>query len=252
MNESSETTHEAPFGAWRTTSLAPLTHGPEVNLWHIDVPSWRPRVPSLRGLLAPDESARADRFKFEIDADRLVIARGVLRLLMGTFLQLPPERVAFSYSATGKPSVEGLEFNVSHSGAVILIATHRHRIGVDVESVDQTIDVADIGRLCFTERERALLFNSISPTEEFFRLWTRKEAWLKAVGSGLSFPLLDVDVADALAPMVAPSAMVDGALPRRIIDLPVAGDYAGACAISGPDCEVRLWHLQETWGDVAC
>jgi 4'-phosphopantetheinyl transferase len=170
---------------------------------------------------------------------------------MGKFLHLSAERVVFSYSATGKPSVEGLEFNVSHSGAVILIATHRHCIGVDVESLDQTIDM-DVGRLCFTERERALLSTSVSPTREFFRLWTRKEAWVKAVGSGLSFPLLDVDVADALTPRVAPSSIVDCALPWRIIDLPLGGDYAGACAIAGPDCDVRLWHLQDTWGDVAC
>ena len=235
-----------------TSSITLPPHGPEVNVWRIDVPSWLPRVPRLRRLLAPDERARADRFKFEKDAHRLIIARGALRLLLGTFLHLPPERVDFSYSTTGKPSVDGLEFNVSHSGAVILIATHRNCIGVDVECVDTPIDVAEMGRLCFTERERALLLNSVSPTREFFRLWTRKEAWLKAVGSGLSFPLLDVDVADALAPRVAPSVILDCDLPRRIIDLPVNDDCAGACAISGPDCDVRLWHLQETWGDVAC
>jgi 4'-phosphopantetheinyl transferase len=251
MIHSPQTTHESPVGAWTSAPIALPPHGPEAHVWRIDVPSWRPRVPSLRPLLAPDERARADRFKFEIDADRLIIARGVLRLLMGKFLDLPAERVIFSYSAMGKPSLDGLEFNVSHSGAVILIATHDHCIGVDVESLDQTIDV-DVGRLCFTERERALLSNSVSPIKEFFRLWTRKEAGVKAVGSGLSFPLLDIDVADALAPKMASSSMVNCALPRRIIDLPLGGEYAGACAISGPDCEVRLWQLQDTWGDVAC
>lgn len=247
MKKSFETTHEAPFGAWMTASIARPPQGPEVHVWHLDVPSWSPRVPSLRQLLAPDERARAARFKFGKDADRLIIARGVLRLLIGKFLHLPPERVAFAYSATGKPSVEGLEFNVSHSGAVILIATHRYSVGVDVECVDRTIDVADMARLCFTARERALLLNSVSPSEEFFRLWTRKEAWVKAVGSGLLFPLRDVDVVDAFAPQVTPNSVLDCALPSRIIDLPLEGDCAGACAISGPHCEVRLWRLQDTW-----
>jgi 4'-phosphopantetheinyl transferase len=251
MTNSPGTTPESPAGAWTSAPSTLPPHGPEVNVWRIDVPSWRPRVPRLRTLLAPDECARADRFKFEIDADRLIISRGVLRLLIGKFLHLPPERVAFSYSATGKPSVDGLEFNVSHSGAVILIVTHDHCIGVDVESLEQTIDV-DVGRLCFTERERALVSNSVSPTREFFRLWTRKEAWVKAVGSGLSFPLLDIDVGDALAPKLASSSMVDRALPSRIIDLPIEGEYAGACALSGPDCDVRLWQLQDTWGEVTC
>jgi 4'-phosphopantetheinyl transferase len=232
--------------AWAQPSTFLPPHGQEVQVWRIDVPRWRPRVPMLRRLLAPDERERADRFRFEADADRHVIGRGVLRLLIGEFLRLRPEQVSFTYSTNGKPSVGGVEFNVAHSGDVILIATHRLRIGVDVERVGRAVDVVGMSRVCFTPRERALVLQGASQ-EVFFRLWTRKEAWLKAVGTGLSFPLKAIDVADAAMPIITSAAAIDGVPPSEIIDLPVDSGYAAACAISEPGCRIHLWRLEETW-----
>jgi 4'-phosphopantetheinyl transferase len=219
----------------------------DAHVWSIDVPRWRSRVPTISRLLAPDERARARRFRFEADADRLIIGRGVLRLLIGELLRISPEQVAFTYSASDKPSVAGVEFNVAHSGDVILIATHHHPIGVDVERIDRIVDVAALGRACFTARERALIGEGGATQEAFFRLWTRKEAWLKAVGAGLSFPLRQIDVADAAVPVIGPGAPIEGPPPLRIVDLPAAPGYVAACAVSGPDCRLHLWRLEETW-----
>lgn len=235
------------FDAWSPAPASLPPHGPDVHVWGIDVSLWRPRVPTLHRLLAPDERARADRFRFEADAFRLIIGRGVLRLLIGEFLHLLPERVAFTYSPSGKPSAAGIEFNVAHSGDVILIATHQCRIGIDVERVNRAVDVALMSRACFTARERALMLEGAATREAFFRLWTRKEAWLKAVGTGLSFPLRGVDVTDGAAPAIAPGAAIVGNPPTRIIDLQAEPGYLAACAISGPDCSMRLWRLGEWW-----
>jgi 4'-phosphopantetheinyl transferase len=236
-----------PGDAWAPAPSRVPPLGSDVHVWRVDVPRWLPRVPALRRLLAPDERARADRFRSEADTHRLVIGRGVLRLLIGELLHLLPEQLAFTYSASGKPSITGVEFNVAHSGDVILVATHQYRIGVDVERVGRTVDVVAMGRACFTPRERALIHESSATQETFYRLWTRKEAWLKAVGAGLSFPLRRVDVADAAAPAIAPGAAIDGAPPSRIVDLPVEPEYVAACAVSAPDCRLRLWRVEETW-----
>jgi 4'-phosphopantetheinyl transferase len=223
-------------------------HQGDAQVWWIDVPRWRSHLPMLRRLLARDERARADSFRCQADADRLTVGRGVLRLLLGEFLRIPPEQVPFGYSAAGKPSTVGLEFNVAHSGDVVLIATHSHPVGIDVERVDRVVDIASVSRDCFTARERAFMFERATAQEEFFRLWTRKEAWLKAVGTGLSFPPLDIDVADPAAPVIAPGAAIDGTPPSRIVDLPSSPGYAAACAISGPEChQVRLWRLEQPW-----
>jgi len=227
-------------------SLLPQHHG-DAQVWWIDVPRWRWHLPMLRQLLVRDERARADSFRCQADADRLTVGRGGLRLLLGEFLQIPPEQVAFAYSATGKPSTVGLEFNVAHSGDVVLIATHSHPIGIDVERLDRVGDIASMARTCFTARERVFMFERATAQEGFVRLWTRKEAWLKAVGTGLSFRLLDIDVADAAAPVIAPGVAIDGTPPSRIVDLPSSPGYAAACAISGPDCRVRLWRLEQPW-----
>jgi 4'-phosphopantetheinyl transferase len=221
--------------------------GSDVHVWRIDVPRWRPCVPMLRRLLTPEEQVRADRFRFETDVQSFIVARGILRLLLGDLLHLRPSQVAFTYSPSGKPSTDGIEFNLAHSGEIILIAAHHYDIGVDVEHLDRSVDVVAMSHY-FTARECALIAESSASREAFFRLWTRKEAWLKAVGTGFSFPLNRVDVADAAAPlMIEPDAVIDGVLPLRIVDLPLEIGYVGACAVSVPDCGVRLWCLDETW-----
>lgn len=221
--------------------------GFDLQVWWIDVPCWRPHLARLRRLLSPDERARADRFWREPDADRLTIGRGILRMLIGGFLHVGPDQVVFAYSATGKPSVDGIEFNVAHSGDVVLIATHHRPVGVDVERIERNVDIPTMGPACFTLRERALIRKAAASREAFLRLWTRKEAWLKAVGTGLSFPLHDIDVADPAAPLIAPGAATGAALPSRIVDLPGDPGHLAACAIYGPDCRVHLSRLQEMW-----
>lgn len=159
------------------------------------------------GPLSPDERSRATRFIFDRDRNRYVACRYVLRSLLASYLGTLPESLLFDYTRYGKPSVrlpdnrEDLQFNVSHSDDWALIAiTTGHRVGVDIERLRELEDGEGIASRFFSEAEAAEFrrLPEEQRIEAFFNCWTRKEAFIKACGEGLSHPLEDFDV--SLAP----------------------------------------------------
>jgi 4'-phosphopantetheinyl transferase len=162
------------------------------------------RLPAHTDLLDPGERARADSYTFAEDRRRFVITRAFLRLTLADTLRTAPSALTFDYAPQRKPFLmwprEGraLHFNVSHSGDHAVIATAWHRpIGVDVERVRGDIDYAQIAERVFSPRERAALagVDPAARADTFFQVWTRKEAYVKAQGLGLSIPLDSFDVA---------------------------------------------------------
>ena len=154
-------------------------------------------------LLSPDERERAHRFHFPEDWRRYVYARGLLRRLLGTYLQLDPASLQFSYSEHGKPelaagvSTRPLRFNLSHSGTKLLLAfAWDRRVGVDVEEVAGNRDLEQIANRFFSpaERQALLAADPSARKQAFYLCWSRKEAFLKASGDGLSLPLDQFDV----------------------------------------------------------
>jgi 4'-phosphopantetheinyl transferase len=161
----------------------------------------------LSGLLSADERGRAGRFAFERDRRRYTVARARLRQLLGERLGVAPESLQFVYNLHGKPALarrpgqRDLRFNVAHCGEVAAYAFAEARdVGVDVEEVRALPDADDIAMRFFSRRERAAYMRL--PVRErpqgFFNCWTRKEAFVKALGEGLSHPLEAFDV--SLAP----------------------------------------------------
>lgn len=149
----------------------------------------------LAALLSPEERTRAARFYFERHRHQFTAARGRLRRLLGAELGVPPERLAFSYGPHGKPALAwpagtGLYFNLSHAGEWALLASTRAgEIGVDIERARPVLP--GLAQRFFAPEEAAALA-ALPPAEQraaFFRCWTRKEAYLKALGSGLARPL---------------------------------------------------------------
>ncbi len=149
-------------------------------------------------ILAADEQARANRFRFARDKNRYVVSRAVLRLVNGRYLSLPPEQIAFTYTEYDKPALapipggERLQFNVSHSGGLAMMAFCLDaEVGIDVEKRRPLDDGEQIAERFFSASEVAV-FKSL-PSEQrneaFFNCWTRKEAYIKAIGEGLSCPL---------------------------------------------------------------
>ncbi len=166
-------------------------------------------------LLSPDELARAARFRFEKHRNRFIACRSALREILGEYLDTDPRAIEFAYNPHGKPAVTGVHFgvhfNVSHSGELAVIAVSRTReLGVDVERIDPRFAGEQIPERFFSAAEIAALRSLPEhlQIEAFFLCWTRKEAYVKARGVGLSLELSSFDV--TLAPG-EPAAFLRGA-----------------------------------------
>ena len=218
----------------------------EVQVWRVELMQPEHVIQALRSTLEPDELFRADRFHFEKDRRAFVVSRGFLREIIGRYTNTRPEQLRFAYGPYGKPALEGrLRFNMSHSHDLALIAlTEDHELGVDVEYMRADSASADIARRFFSPVE-VEIFNSLAEEDQvaaFFRCWTRKEAFIKATGKGLSQPLDGFDV--TLGPR-EPAALlrVDGEDASRwtLSDVKIDEGYAAALAVEGRVSEIRFF-----------
>jgi 4'-phosphopantetheinyl transferase len=169
--------------------------GRAVHVWPVSIQAPVAVVDQFRSFLASDETARAARFRFEHLQHSFILARGALRILLGRYLNTPPRDLEFRYGTKGKPALAepaGLRFNASHSGDMALFAfTIDCELGVDIEAVRSMPDMEDVARRFFCAEEAAELMalSTGQRDQGFFLCWTRKEAYIKATGEGLSAPL---------------------------------------------------------------
>lgn len=173
----------------------------EIHLWHVSPSNTEFDWTSSKRLLSADELTRMGRFHFDKDRNNFLFARSMLRMLLASYLGVFPEELIFAYSAYGKPSLARpsvrLDFNMSHSNGDLLIATCLGRnIGVDIEWVRHDLDVHEIAQRFFSAAENEALqaMPDSLRYDTFFSCWTRKEAFVKARGEGLSCPLDSFDV----------------------------------------------------------
>ncbi|HTJ75243.1 MAG TPA: 4'-phosphopantetheinyl transferase superfamily protein [Acidimicrobiales bacterium] len=169
-----------------------------VGVWKIWI-GGEPDLERARAVLSADELDRASSFVFDLHRNRYLARRVALRELLGRYLDRAPSDVCFSYSAYGKPELPGetLRFNVAHSEDLALIGlTEQDRLGVDVAHIRELPDMEGVARTVFSKHELDVFHTlpASSKTEGFFNCWTRKEAFVKAVGDGLSYPLDVFDV----------------------------------------------------------
>jgi 4'-phosphopantetheinyl transferase len=204
----------------------------------------------FRETLEEHELDRASRFHFEKHRRHFTAGRGVLRQLLSQYLGTKPEQLRLSYGAYGKPALNGehkdsrLRFNMSHSHEVALFAFAEDReLGVDVEHIRTDFASEEVARRFFSRRE-VETFNALPRHDQvaaFFKCWTRKEAFIKVIGKGLSQPLDKFDVT-----LGQPAALLwvsgDDASRWSLYDLEVGGDYAGALAVEGQVSRIRCWH----------
>jgi len=170
----------------------------EVHLWQGDLEGLTQRYPDLPVSLSPDETLRAQRLYFEKDRTHFIAARGLLRTLLGYYLNTAPSGIRFQYNPYGKPLLEGplssvgLNFNLSHSHGKVLLAFARGlKVGVDLESLRSHVSFDQIATRYFSAEEALAVVEATGEEKPrlFFRSWTFKEAYIKALGQGLSFPL---------------------------------------------------------------
>ena len=175
----------------------------EIHTWVARLDRGAEEIASMRATLTDDETARAGRFKFERDRTRFVAARAVLRLLLAAYLGSAPESVRFEYNRWGKPSLArglspvDLRFNLSHShGLGVYGLTLERDLGIDLELLRADFATDEIAQRFFAPAEARALRSMPTElrTEAFFNCWTRKEAYVKARGEGLSIDLSSFEV----------------------------------------------------------
>jgi 4'-phosphopantetheinyl transferase len=237
--------------SWLPAPGEPRLGPEEVHVWRASLSRDAEEVEKFRASLDPEETRRAAKFHFERDSTRFVVARGLLRDILGRYLACAPALIRFAYSAYGKPSLDeddrGLRFNVSHShGAALFAFTRGREVGVDVELLRDDFASLDIAERFFSGAETRALTSLPAGlrTRAFFNCWTRKEAYIKALGEGLSHPL------DCFAVSLAPGeparlVSTDGdpleAAEWSIIELDPFQAHAAALAVRARGVEVRRW-----------
>jgi 4'-phosphopantetheinyl transferase len=225
----------------------------EVHLWRVDLDAIGADEFRWRQTLSSEELTRADRFHFSRDRQCFVASRACLRTILAGYLRTDPRGLSFSYSKKEKPSLglpfgsSDISFNISHSGGIALLAFTRGRqIGVDVEKLRSSSDLEGISRRFFSTHERSQL--AALPTEEiaaaFFRCWTRKEAYVKATGDGLSLPLDQFDV--SLGPGESNALLAtrpDASEAQRWLlrEVPAGPGYTAALCVLGRDWKLHDW-----------
>jgi len=225
----------------------------EVHLWRVDLEAVRADESRWQKVLSPDELAHASRFHFSRDRQRFVAARALLRTVLAGYLATDAASLNFSYSKKEKPSLgpphagSDVRFNISHSGGVALFAfTHRREIGVDVEQVRRDFELDAIARRFFSthEQDQLAALPADEKPEAFFRCWTRKEAYIKATGDGLSLPLTQFDVSLAVGEtnaLLATRPDSSQAGHWLLQEVPAGSGYIAALCVRGHDWKLKDW-----------
>jgi 4'-phosphopantetheinyl transferase len=228
-----------------------------VDVWALSLTSSSEDLENLMKTLSPSERERAARFHFEEHRTRYIAGHGRLRQLLGGYLSRPGASIEFELGKNGKPRVagdaaaRGLEFNLSHSNDTALVAIAVQPVGIDLEHVRPLSDANELVQRFFSKREAAAY--SVMPDDQkplgFFRLWTRKEAWLKATGEGITNLLDQVEV-----------SFLSGE-PARLLRLPErwSGEvdwslshfdpepgYVGALAIARKHVDIRFRRMEDS------
>jgi 4'-phosphopantetheinyl transferase len=230
-------------------SAAPVLEASDAHVWMFRTDISANQFAEFRNHVSKDENARADRFVFERHRERFVASHGRLRMILGTYCATQPRDLVFGSGSHGKPFLKEasvpIQFNLSHSGSrAALVVTRNMRCGIDIEKIRPEISDQAIAARFFCARENEWLQSlpSEQRIEGFFRLWSVKEAILKADGKGMSIPLADVDTSNILAGMSPYISLPDGEgdLSLWVTELHAVEGYTAAVALEGTAPRVRI------------
>lgn len=230
----------------------------EVHVWRVYLDYPIVPVEELNALLSADERSRADAYCFTQDRKRFIVGRGILRSLLGSYIGLDARHLIFCYGNAGKPMLsagcrDALTFNVTHSHGIALYAVSlRRNVGIDIEHIRAEVQFEEIAARFFSFEENAILRSLPSEIRQlaFFNCWTRKEAFVKAKGGGLSIPFNQFQVAFTPGDKVALlHTKWDPFETKRwvIHPLNVGLDYAAALAADCFPFQVHCWNHPHTY-----
>ena len=226
----------------------------EVHIWQAELEKLQPFRKRMMRLLSGDERARAERFRNGDDRQRFIVGRGALRILLGYYLAIDPASVELLYGDNGKPSLafgEKVTFNLSHAGDALVIATgHGCDVGIDIERLDSMIDLRMMGPSVLHPNELQSLSDCNGPEmiRLFYRYWTHKEAYLKALGVGLAGDMKSVEL--VLSEEGSSVRLVDHSAERsgsgwRIYELEYSPAYMAAVAVGRVGVTFKRYLISE-------
>ncbi len=231
---------------WLLVDRVPPLERDDVHVWRTRLACHDALVERSESTLSKEEIARANRFHQSRDRCHYVVGRGCLRWLLGEYLSMAPADVRLNATALGKPYLigdeTGLRFNVAHSDELALFAFARGReVGIDVEREWSDVNWRELAERNFAPEERAALLSAAAPSDPrkaFFRCWTRKEAYVKALGQGMQVPLDGFAVTIAAESAALIHTAHDPAQQSRwsLASLSPAAGFAAALAVEGHNC----------------
>jgi 4'-phosphopantetheinyl transferase len=222
-----------------------------VHVWRASLEQPALPIQQLAQTLSEDEQLRAKRFYFERDRKHFIVGRGMLRTILGHYANTEPNQLQFSYGSRGKPALVStdtdsmLQFNLSHSNGLALYAVTRDRqIGIDLEYIRPISDIEQLSKRFFSPREYSVIC-SLPKSEQqvtFFKIWTCKEAYLKATGEGLAqLQQVEVSLTDGETCQLNIHRDSQGATYWSLQMLAPATDYVAALAVEGHDWDLSCW-----------
>ena len=226
---------------------APVLSALDIHIWSLSLDLPVNRIQTMAHKLSAEETKRAAGFRFERDRKRYIARRAFLRMILGYYLDCEPRHINFSYGPYGKPRVQddisstGIHFNLSHSNGLALFAVTRDvEIGIDLEMIKPLSDLEGIVTNFFSPSEIAEFYN-VAEKERlfaFYNCWTRKEAFIKAIGKGLTYDLSEFDVSlapDKPARILSISGNTEQAACWSLAELNPASDFVAAIAYKGQE-----------------
>ncbi|MCG8583694.1 MAG: 4'-phosphopantetheinyl transferase superfamily protein [Pirellulales bacterium] len=223
----------------------------DVHLWMSSIDLSSDVTRALAKWLSRDERGRAERFRHDVHRDRFIAGRAMMRGVLANYVDADPGDIEFEYLAHGKPrfagAAEGVEFNLSHSGDVALLAVNAGAaIGVDVERIRELRDMHGLANRFFAPSEAVQIENEREDRriESFFRCWTRKEAYVKAIGEGITCALdsFEVSIArESPARLVHIDQDETIAADWSMVSIVPAAQYVGALATRKKLGAVHSW-----------
>ncbi|CAN5228390.1 4'-phosphopantetheinyl transferase superfamily protein [soil metagenome] len=234
--------------SWSLPPAVPVIGNDEIQVWMARLDD--ENAAGLKEILSDAERARAERFRSQPQRNRWIVARGILRIILGKCLEISPDKVSFEYSMYGKPSIFAasrakIRFNLSHSDGLALYAvTSGREIGVDLERLQPFLLDARTIAECLTplERERLQILPDNDRERFFFDCWTRKESYLKALGEGL---MVSPNQIETTLFSESSGVIKNGDKVRQIHhsfqNLPPIPGYAAALVVEGSDVRLRFW-----------
>jgi 4'-phosphopantetheinyl transferase len=230
----------------------------EIHVWRAALNQPAVAIDRLCSFLTSDELDRMKRYSSSTTRVRFAVGRGVLRAILSRYIRMSPEQIHFSYGFYGKPflampqqeEAQSLDFNLSHSSDLALIAVaHSRKVGVDVERLQPELAYERLARRFFTPSEQRVIFAKPSGLQlyAFYQIWTRKEAFLKAKGEGLSQPMEEFEV-DLLSEqgvnIVGRNHLHNLIEGWSLLPLTPGPSYVAALAVAGRDWKLSCWQWE--------